>query len=98
MLMALLGREVPELPPQILFSDLELRVLGDYAQSRGRNRPTQLGEAVRGVAILGGYLNRNHDPPPGHQLMWHGYTTLATMCMAYRLRDQIEQAHSGHEP
>jgi hypothetical protein len=90
MLMTLLGREVPELPPEILFSDLELRVIGDFAQSRGRSRPTQLGEAVRVVAILGGYLNRNNDPPPGHQLMWHGYTTLTTMCMAYQLRDDIE--------
>ena len=91
MLMTLLGREVPELPPQILFSDVELRVIGDFAQSRGRTRPTQLGQAVRVVAILGGYLNRNHDPPPGHQLMWHGYSTLTTMCMAYQLRDEIEQ-------
>jgi len=91
MLMTLLGREVPGLPAELLFSDPELRVIGDFAQSRGRSRPTQLGEAVREVAILGGYLNRNHDPPPGHQLMWHGYTTLATMCMAYQFRDQIEQ-------
>jgi hypothetical protein len=91
MLMTLLGREVPELPPEILFSEVELRVIGDFAQSRGRSRPTQLGEAVRVVAILGGYLNRNNDPPPGHQLMWHGYTTLTTMCMAYQLRDGIEQ-------
>lgn len=90
MLMTLLGREAPGLPPELLFSDLELRVLGDFAQSRGRSRPTQLGEAVRLVAILGGYLNRNNDPPPGHQLMWHGYATLAIMGSAYTLRDQIE--------
>lgn len=90
MLMTLLGREAPELLPQILFSDVELRVIGDFAQSRGRDRPNQLGEAVRIVAILGGYLNRNNDPPPGHQLMWHGYTTLTTMCLAYQLRDEID--------
>ncbi|MDZ7840964.1 MAG: IS4 family transposase [Gammaproteobacteria bacterium] len=89
MLMTLLGRDVPGLPPELLFSDLELRVLGDFAQSRGRDRPTQLGQAAREVAILGGYLNRKHDPAPGHQLMWHGYTTLSNMCMAYQLRDQL---------
>jgi hypothetical protein len=74
MLMTLLGREAPELPPELLFSDTELRVLGDYAQSRRRERPTRLADAVREIAILGGYLNRNTDPPPGHQLIWHGYT------------------------
>jgi len=89
MLMTLLGREVPELPAHLLFSDIELRVLGDFAQSRRRQRPTTLGEAVRLVASLGGYLNRNRDPPPGHQLMWHGYSTLATMTFAYALKDEI---------
>lgn len=90
MLMTLLGREVPELPPDLLFSDLELRVLGDLAKSKRHPPPTQLGAAVRGVAILGGYLNRSHDPPPGHQLMWQGYTILAIMCHAYQLRDEAE--------
>lgn len=89
MLMTLLGRQVPELPAEILFSDIELSVIGDFAQSREHSRPTKLGEAAVIVAILGGYLNRNNDPPPGHQLMWHGYTTLTTMCMAYQLRDDI---------
>ncbi|AGA34544.1 putative transposase [Thioalkalivibrio nitratireducens DSM 14787] len=89
MLMTLLGREAPELPPELLFSDVELRVLGDYAQSRRRPRPSSLRAAVREVAILGGYTNRNHDPPPGHQLMWHGYAKLTTMSFAYALRDEI---------
>jgi len=90
MLMTLLGREVPELPAELLFSDIELRVLRDFARSRQRQSPTNLGEAVRLVAILGGYLNRSRDPPPGHQLIWHGYSTLATMTFAYALRDELE--------
>lgn len=43
------------------------------------------------VASLGGYLDRSNDPPPGHQLMWHDYTKLTAMAMAYELRDEIEQ-------
>ena len=88
MLMTLLGREVPELPAELLFSELELTVLGAFARSRSLAPPTHLGEAVRMVARLGGYLARNHDPPPGHQLMWYGYTTLKGMCAGYELRDQ----------
>jgi len=34
MAMTLLGREVPELPAQILFSDIELRTLRAYAKKR----------------------------------------------------------------
>lgn len=34
MLMTLLGRESPELPAEVLFSDLELQVLGAYAKKK----------------------------------------------------------------
>ncbi len=44
-----------------------------------------LGEAVRLVAKLGGYLGRKNDPPPGHQLMWEGYATLRTLSEGYAL-------------
>ena len=36
------------------------------------NLPSQLGEAVRLVARIGGYLGRNQDAPPGHELIWQG--------------------------
>jgi len=88
MLMTLLGREVPELPPDIVFSELEISVLGAFAQSRGLPVPSTLGEAVVMLARLGGYLARNHDPPPGHQLMWQGYATLTAMAVGFALRDQ----------
>jgi len=88
MLMTLLGRETPELPAELLFSDLELTVLGAFAKSRRLPPPTELGEAVRMVARLGGYLARTRDPPPGHQLIWYGYTTLAGMCAGYALREE----------
>ncbi|MCG5496009.1 hypothetical protein [Ectothiorhodospira variabilis] len=53
-LMTLLGREGPELPAELLCSDTELRVLGDYARSRRRERPGRLAGAVPETAILGG--------------------------------------------
>ena len=34
MLMALLGRDTPELPPEVLFSDLEIKVLKAYAEKK----------------------------------------------------------------
>jgi hypothetical protein len=34
MLMTLLGRETPELPAEILFSDIELRTLSAYAKKK----------------------------------------------------------------
>ena len=46
-----------------------------------------LGEAIRLVAKIGGYLGRNNDPPPGHQLIWQGYAALQLMSFGFGLKD-----------
>ena len=86
-LMVRLGREVPELPAELLFSDIELRVIATFARSRDLAPPQHLGEAVELLARLGGWLGRTRDPP-GAQLLWHGYTQLAAMTFAFELRDE----------
>ena len=86
-LMVQLGRELPELPGELLFSDGELRVLATFARSRTLPPPTRLGDAVGLVGRLGGWLGRTRDPP-GAQLLWHGYTQLVAMAFAFELRDE----------
>ena len=86
MLMTLLGRETPELPAEVLFSDLEVKVLSAYAKKKVLHPPTSLGAAVNLIAKLGGYLGRSNDPPPGHQLMWRGYIHLQLMCDGFTLK------------
>lgn len=86
MLMTLLGREEPGLPPEVLFSDLEIEVLTAFANSRrDLTPPERLDDTVRLIARLGGYLDRTSDPPPGHQVIWSGYTKLRAMCAGYLL-------------
>lgn len=89
MLMTLLGRECPDMPAEILFSDIEIEVLKAYAQRQRLKSPTRLGQTVRLVARLGGYLDRKNDPPPGHQLMWEGYIQLHFMCLGFELREPL---------
>ncbi len=85
MLMTLLGRETPELPAEVMFSDLELKVLSAWSKKNLTHPPASLGAAVKLVAKLGGYLGRSNDPPPGHQLMWQGYTHLQLLCDGFML-------------
>jgi len=85
MLMTLLGRDVPDLPADILFTEIEIEVLGAYAQSRRLKPPTSLGEAVLLIGRLGGHMGRKGDPPPGHQVIWIGYSQLQFMCDGYLL-------------
>ena len=44
-----------------------------------------LGEAVRMVAKIGGYLGRKNDLPSGHQLIWQGYAALQFMVLGFTL-------------
>ena len=86
MVMTLLGREIPELPAEVLFSDIEIKVLSAWANTRRYAKPpSNLGEAIRLTAMIGGYIGRKHDPPPGHELMWYGYQNLVMMCVGYEL-------------
>ncbi|MEA3221861.1 MAG: hypothetical protein U9P49_01670, partial [Thermodesulfobacteriota bacterium] len=57
-----------------------------YAK-KNLNSPDCLGNMVKLVANSGGYLWRSNDPPPGHQLMWRGYTHLQLMCEGFALKD-----------
>lgn len=79
-LMTLLGREVPELEMEMLFSDLEIAVMRRYCQSQQLEEPANLGEAVRLVAKLGGYLGRKNDGPPGAEVLWRGHRKLSNWC------------------
>ena len=85
MLMTLLGRESPELPAEILFADYEISVLKAIALQRRLIAPTKLGAAVDLVARLGGYLARKNDPPPGHEIMWRGFSILQIMTQGFAL-------------
>ncbi|MDE0305147.1 MAG: IS4 family transposase, partial [Albidovulum sp.] len=72
-----LGRRTPGLDAGLLFSEAELAALGDFAMIRRARPPDTLGDAMTLVAMLGGYLNRKGDRPPGHQLQWDGQIRLA---------------------
>ena len=65
--MTLLGRETPELPAAVFFTQIQMRVLRHFASRRRLAEPANLGRAVRAMAILGGYLYRKNAPLPGHQ-------------------------------
>ena len=81
--MVLMGRETPELLADVLFSDVEIMALADFATNRKLPQPDNLGQAVLEMAMLGGYLNRKHDGPSGHKKIWEGYIRLAVKAQTY---------------
>jgi len=79
MLMTLLHREQPDLPPQTMFSDVELQVLARFAEVKAYRQPDTAGNAIWLLARLGGYRARSSDPPPGIIVIWRGCTKLEAM-------------------
>lgn len=56
-------------------------------QKKNLKAPRLLGEAVKLIAKIGGYLGRNNDPPPGHQILWQGYAVFHLMCLGFALQE-----------
>ncbi|MCY3768477.1 MAG: hypothetical protein OXG56_03785, partial [Gammaproteobacteria bacterium] len=56
----------------------------------------RLAGAVRLVAHLGGYREREGDPGPGHQLMWQGQTRLSSASLGFRIGYNAKKRHALH--
>ena len=67
------------------YERISIATIGDYAAELGLPSPNHLAAAVLLLAILGGYQNRTHDPPPGHQIMWRGYERISIATIGYRI-------------
>jgi hypothetical protein len=77
-----LARENSSADPDVLLSDAERAVLeARFPELRGESGKAY---AVH-VAKLGGYLDRNSDPPPGWQAMWKGLQKLRLWAEGYEL-------------
>ena len=76
MLMALLGRIQSGLPADLIFTETELNMLRVYARNYNEPEHTDLASAVLLMAMMGGYRNQKHDPSPGCEIIWRGYTDM----------------------
>jgi len=72
------ARAKPDAPPETIFTAAEINVLDqiDASRSRPRLQRRTLDAYLLQIAMLGGYLARNHDPPPGNMVVWRGMTRL----------------------
>ena len=64
------------MPADMVLTPLEIRILAavDGLAEDAPARP--LGEQLRSIARLGGYLDRKNDGPPGNMVMWRGLNRL----------------------
>lgn len=78
-----LGRECPNLPCDVIFDEAEWRAVYHIVKRRKAIEKPTLGEMVKLVASLGGYLDRKWDGHPGAQSMWQGIMRARDFALAW---------------
>jgi hypothetical protein len=79
------GRDCPAMPCDAVLSEAEWKSV--YRVVAGKPPPGQpptLGEMVRLVAQLGGYLGRRSDGPPGPKVLWIGLQRMRDFALAWQ--------------
>jgi hypothetical protein len=91
-----LGRETPDVSCTAYFEEAEWKALTAFVNNKPipDETPPTLQEALRMVAVLGGFLARKCDGEPGTQTIWLGLQRLADITRMW----QIMAAISDHPP
>jgi hypothetical protein len=88
--MTYVARAAPELPCTTVLEDDEWKALYVVGSARPRplpEKPPTVREAVRMIAMLGGFMGRRRDGEPGVQSLWTGFRRLMDFTLALqRLR------------
>lgn len=80
-----LGRSCPEISCEMIFSASEWKSVHKVLRKGTKlpEEPPSLGEFIKMIASLGGYLNRKNDPPPGPKAMWIGFNRMYDFALAW---------------
>jgi hypothetical protein len=80
-----LGRGFPDLDCEAVFEPSEWQsVWVAVVRQKPPRKPPRLGEMIRVIAQLGGYVNRpNRDDPPGPQTVWIGLQRMHDLAWAW---------------
>jgi len=83
----MLARAVPEMPCSVLLEIEEWQALycAIHHCPTPPDSPPSLGEAVRWLAQLGGFVGRRHRDQPGTETVWRGFQHLRDLTRMYRI-------------
>ena len=80
-----LGRDCPDLPCDVVFTPDEWQAVYAVVKKKRATEKPKLGEMVRMVAQLGGYLNRKNDSPPGPKALWIGLQRTKDLALSWMM-------------
>lgn len=83
----MIGRTCPNISSATLFEECEWKSVFKITH-RNEAIPAEappLSDFIRMIAMLGGYIGRNNDPPPGPKVMWKGLTRMSDFSEAWEV-------------
>lgn len=81
-----LGRTSPDMPCDVIFHETEWKsVYVVKNKSQPPDKPPSLGQMIKMVASLGGFLNRKNDGYPGPKVMWRGMQKMRNFAIAWEI-------------
>jgi Transposase DNA-binding len=85
--LTMINRVAPQAPPSLAFTTLEIGLLDQAINDRGRSPPRHrsLSYYLIRLARLGGYLARAGDPPPGNTFIWRGLSRLTDIALGFTI-------------
>lgn len=81
----MINRICPTLPAKLAFTATELLLLDKLKPSKIRSPKKTISHYIIKLAQLGGYLNRDRDPPPGNMIIWRGFARLHQINLGFEL-------------
>jgi hypothetical protein len=86
-----LGRETPDVPCSVYFEEAQWKALVTFVTKNPTpaEKPPTLREAIRMVAVLGGFLGRKGDGEPGTQTLWLGLQRLDDITEMWKVMSAI---------
>jgi hypothetical protein len=84
--LTMLNRATPHAPARIAFTENEIKIMDKLIRSKTHAAaPKTIADYLRKLAMLGGYLGRAKDAPPGNTVIWRGLTRLVDIQVGFDL-------------
>lgn len=89
--LTMINRQCPNAPPEVALTKIEINLLDQLVKFKknGHSKNCKISDYLTRIAMLGGYLARASDPPPGNIVMWRGLTRLTDIALGFNLGVKI---------